>query len=196
VPANQTLSSLLRQCLAYDPDWAPRPLLHAPWLAAALWWALALALLGVTLVAAVRRPSPAIALALLCLVVPLQPAGEEYHYTLLLLVLLVLLVHAGRSYVLLPTMGDGRKTIAPSSIVHRPSSPVPATNLATWRAPLALPALLGAGLLFALPPYFVNTAVFGGWPQALLAYPRMYAALLLWALLIMPMACRPADLVQ
>ena len=32
----------------------------------------------------------------------------------------------------------------------------------------------------------MNTAVFGGWPQALLAYPRMYAALLLWALLLLP----------
>jgi len=46
--------------------------------------------------------------------------------------------------------------------------------------------LLGAALLFALPSYFVNTAVFGGWPQALLAYPRMYAALLLWGLLMLP----------
>ena len=70
----------------------------------------------------------------------------------------------------------------------------------------AAAALLGAALLFALPAYFVNTAVFGGWPQALLAYPRMYAALLLWGLLMIssksvrvanpPMAYTPADLVQ
>src|SRR6478672_10253328 len=158
VPANQTLSSLLRQCFAYDQHWAPRPLLDAPWLAGALWWALALALLAATLSAAVRRPTPAIPMAMICLVVPLQPAGEEYHYTLLLLVLLLL--------------------------------------LATWRGPLALAALALAALLFALPSYFVNTAVFGGWPQALLAYPRMYAALLLWALLMLPMAYTPADLVQ
>lgn len=45
--------------------------------------------------------------------------------------------------------------------------------------------VLGA-LLFALPVYFVNTAIFGGWPQALLAYPRMCAARLLWALLMLP----------
>jgi Glycosyltransferase family 87 len=148
VPANQTLSSLLRQCFAYDQHWAPRPLLDAPWLALALWWALALALLAATLSAAVRRPAPAIPMAMICLVIPLQPAGEEYHYTLLLLVLLLL--------------------------------------LATWRGLPALAALLGAALLFALPAYFVNTAVFGGWPQALLAYPRMYAALLLWGLLMLP----------
>ncbi len=148
VPANQTLSSLLRQCLAYDQHWAPRPLLDAPWLAGALWWALALVLLAATLLAAARRRTPSIPMAMICLVVPLQPAGEEYHYTLLLLVLLLL--------------------------------------LATWRGPLAMAALLGAALLFALPSYFVNTAVFGGWPQALLAYPRMYAALLLWGLLMLP----------
>jgi len=141
------LSSLLRQCFAFDPQWAPRPLLDAPWLAGALWWALALALLAVTLWAAARWRSPAIPMAMMCLVVPLQPAGEEYHYTLLLLVLLLL--------------------------------------LATWRKPPALAGLLGAALLFALPAYFVNTAVFGGWPQALVAYPRMVAALLLWALLML-----------
>ena len=56
-----------------------------------LWWALALALLAATLSAAVGRPTPAIPMAMMCLVVPLQPAGEEYHYTLLLLVLLLLL---------------------------------------------------------------------------------------------------------
>src|SRR6478672_8161162 len=117
VPANQTLSSLLRQCFAYDQRWAPRPLLDAPWLAGALWWALALVLVAATLLAVSRR-TPAIPMAMMCLVVPLQPAGEEYHYTLLLLVLLLL--------------------------------------LATWRGPLALAALLGAALLFALPSYFLN----------------------------------------
>ena len=66
----------------------------------------------------------------------------------------------------------------------------------TWRRPAALAGLLGAALLFALPSFFVNTAVFGGWPQALLAYPRMYAALLLWALLMIQVAYTPADLVQ
>lgn len=186
VPANQTLSSLLRQCFAFDPHWAPRPLLDAPWLAGALWWALALALLTATLLAAIRRPSPAIALAMLCLVIPLQPAGEEYHYTLLLLVLLLLLVDVGRSHLLVPAKDDRRWTLMQSATVDRPSPPKPTTKLATWRGPLALVVLLAAALLFALPAYFVNTAVFGGWPQALLAYPRMYAALLLWALLIAP----------
>jgi hypothetical protein len=123
------------------------PLIDAPWLASALWWALTLALLGVTLAAVMRRPTPWTPMAAMCLVVPLQPAGEEYHYTLLLPVLLVL--------------------------------------LAILRRPLALTAVLGAALLFALPAYFVDTAAFGGWPRALLAYPRMYGALLLWGIALM-----------
>jgi hypothetical protein len=84
---------------------------------------------------------------MMCLVVPLQPAGEEYHYTLLLVVLIVV--------------------------------------LASWRgsATGAL-ALIAALLLFALPPYFLDTAAFGGWPQALLAYPRMYGSLVLWGVLL------------
>jgi hypothetical protein len=147
VPANQTLSSLLRQCFAYDQRWSPRPLLDAPWLAGALWWLLALALLAPTLILAIRRTPAASALAMMCLVVPLQPAGEEYHYTLLLVVLIVV--------------------------------------LASWRGSAAGAfALIAALLLFALPPYFLDTAAFGGWPQALLAYPRMYGSLVLWGVLL------------
>jgi hypothetical protein len=163
VPANQTLSSLLRQCFSYDEHWSPRPLLDAPWLAGALWWILALALLAATLSLAARRASaasPASALAMLCLVVPLQPAGEEYHYTLLLVALVVL--------------------------------------LATWRGSVLGAGLLAAALLlFALPPYFLNTAAFAGWPRALVAYPRMYAALLVWGATLTMRAAEPAaNLVQ
>jgi hypothetical protein len=147
VPANQTLSSLLRQCFVYDQRWSPMPLIDAPWLTSALWWVLTLALLGVTLAVVMRRPTAWTSMAAMCLVVPLQPAGEEYHYMLLLPVLLVL--------------------------------------LAILRRPLALTAVLGAALLFALPAYFVDTAAFGGWPRALLAYPRMYGALLLWSIALM-----------
>jgi hypothetical protein len=173
VPANQTLISLLRQCLVYDPRWSPAPLLDAPRLAGALWWALALALLGATLYAARYRAPIVAALAILCLVVPLQPAGEEYHYTPLLLVLLILLSR---------------------SPDERRGSPGSAARAA---------ALGLALLLFALPAYFVDTAAFAGWPRALAAYPRMYGALLLWGVLLAtgaeagrPAATAPADLVQ
>jgi hypothetical protein len=174
VPANQTLISLLRQCLVYDPRWSPAPLLDAPRLAGALWWALALALLGATLRAARYRAPIVAALAILCLVVPLQPAGEEYHYTPLLLVLLILLSRSS---------DEGR------------GSPGSAARAAALGLTL---------LLFALPAYFVDTAAFAGWPRALAAYPRMYGALLLWGVLIvgdkitqrLPPANPPADLVQ
>jgi hypothetical protein len=197
VPANQTLTSLLRQCFTYDPEWAPRPLIDAPWLANVIWWLVALALLAPTLVYAYRhermarqetgdgrqetgdgrqetgdaglwslvsglwsptlRPSTTrfaidrFALAMLCLVVPLQPAGEEYHYTLLLIVLLV--------------------------VCNRPV-------LASLGSRTAAVGLALAWLLLALPSYFLQTAHWQGWPIALLAYPRVYGALLLWGILV------------
>jgi Glycosyltransferase family 87 len=197
VPANQTLTSLLRQCFTYDPEWAPRPLIDAPWLANVIWWLVALALLAPTLVYAYRhermarqetgdgrqetgdgrqetgdaglwslvsglwsptlRPSTTrfaidrFALAMLCLVMPLQPAGEEYHYTLLLIVLLV--------------------------VCNRPV-------LASLGSRTAAVGLALAWLLLALPSYFLQTAQWQGWPIALLAYPRVYGALLLWGILV------------
>ena len=57
--------------------------------------------------------------------------------------------------------------------------------LASWRGSAASAvALIAALLLFALPPYFLDTAAFGGWPQALLAYPRVYGSLVLWGVLL------------
>jgi hypothetical protein len=150
VPAFQTLAGLLRQLLVFDPRWSPRPLVDAPWLALALWWAAALALLGATLRLARREPATA-ALATLCLVVPLQPAGEQYHYTLLLGVVLVVL--------LAPNAWDRRRF---------------------W----AMMGVVGGLMLLVGPPYFLDTAAWSGWPWALLAYPRMYGALLLWAAIV------------
>jgi len=91
------------------------------------------------------------ALGALCLVVPLQPAGEEYHYTLLLIVLLTLLSQTG---------------------------------LALLRSRAAAVGAALACLLFALPSYFLQTAEWQGWPIALLAYPRMYGALVLWGIFV------------
>ena len=87
----QTLTSLLRQCFVYDAKWSAAPLADAPWLTSALWWALALALLGATLRRAASDTTLLSAMALLCLVVPRQPAGEQHHYTMLLVVIFVLI---------------------------------------------------------------------------------------------------------
>jgi len=199
VPANQTLASLLWQCFSYDSRWSPRPLIDAAWLADLLWWLLAAALLVCTLVPAYRRtyvarpesastrqetrdtrqatrdrsvwslvsrlssrilaldgPSSTsfvidpLALATLCLIVPLQPAGEEYHYTQLLVVLLLLFNQPG---------------------------------LTLLRSRAAAVGVALACVLFALPSYFLQTAQWQGWPTALLAYPRLYGALVLWGIL-------------
>lgn len=197
VPAYQTLASLLRQLFVYDARWSPRPLLDAPWLANVIWWLLAGALLACTLIPAYRRsdheandkseetgdrrpetsvparsspvarlvsrsagltdPSATslvvdpLAMAGLCLVVPLQPAGEEHHYALLLIVWLIFLSQPG---------------------------------LALLRSPIAIAGLVLAGVLFVLPSYFLQTAQWQGWPIAVLAYPRMYGALIVWGILL------------
>jgi len=154
---------VLRQCFTYDPDWAPRPLIDAPWLASLIWWLLAVVLLAITLGYAYRRERMArresastdcfmidpLALAALCLIVPLQPAGEEYHYTLLLIVFLILFNQPGLVLLRSRTAGVG----------------------------VAL-----ACILLALPSYFLQTAQWQGWPIATLAYPRLYGALLLWGM--------------
>jgi hypothetical protein len=123
VPAYQTLVSLLRVPFV--------PLL------------VGIALIAATLRIAREDPSRA-ALAMLCLVVPLQPAGEQYHYAMLFVVFLL----------------------------------AATSRLVEWRL------LIVAALLFAVPAYFLDTARFGAYPAALVAYPRLYGALLLWGLLV------------
>ena len=163
VPAFQTLTSLLRQLLVYDARWSPGPLLDAPWLASLLWWAIAAALVGVTLrQAQAARGRARAGMAMLCLVVPLQPAGEEYHYTLLLLVVVVLTALAPWP---LPPLRRVRGRIDQRYALRA----------------LALPGL--ACTLLVLPAYFLASEAWAGWPRALLAYPRLYGALLLWGAL-------------
>jgi hypothetical protein len=148
VTALQTIVSLLRQLFVYDPQYTPAPLVHAPALATALWLALAAALMAPTLAGA-RRSAPLLTgCAALCVVVPLQPAGEQHHYVLLLAPLFVALIMARR--------------------------------LATLAPIAAALAAAGVALLLA-PTYFLDNAAWAGWPRALLAYPRLYGALLLWA---------------
>jgi glycosyl transferase family 87 len=156
-PAFQTITSLLRQCFVYDANWSSAPLVDAPWLATALWWLLAALLLWATLRRAAADWTLFSGMALCCLIVPLQPAGEQYHYTLLLTVVLILL--GGWMY--------GRIAID------------------SYRAPIVA-CLSLAGLLFVAPSYFLRPPwLTGGWPLAPLAYPRLYGALLLWGALLM-----------
>lgn len=96
VTALQTLTSLLRQLFVFDPIYTPAPLLHAPALATALLLIAAVVLVGLT----VARARPDVSLltgaAALCLIVPLQPAGEQHHYVVLLVPFFLLIPLAGR----------------------------------------------------------------------------------------------------
>jgi hypothetical protein len=148
VTALQTLVSLLRQLFVLDPQYTPAPLIHAPAVATIAWLALAAALVALTLAGA-RRAAPLLTgCAALCVVVPLQPAGEQHHYVLLLAPLFVALIMARRLLAL---------------------------------APLAAALAAPGALLLLAPTYFLDNAAWAGWPRALLAYPRLYGALLLWA---------------
>lgn len=148
--AYQTLWSLLRQTLVLDSTWSPAPLMHAPLLAGLLWTASAAIVLWLTLRDGATPGELPTALATCCLIVPLQPAGEDHHYVVLLVVLFWLL-HAR-------------------------------ARLLERRAALALAGL--AVILLAVPPYFVHSPGLVGWPLALLGYPRVAAAMLLWMSLI------------
>ena len=146
--AYQTLRSALGQMLDFDPRWSPAPLVDAPLAAAGVWIALATGLLWMTF----RRTTPGglrEALATLCLVVPLQPAGGQHHYLILAAAWLAVLRTGG--------------------------------GLVFTRATRVM-VVVALGL-FALPPYFLAPDL-TGWRWALVAYPRVAAALLLWAALV------------
>lgn len=174
-PAFQTLASMLRQIFVYNAQWSPAPLIDLPWLAGALWWALALGLLAATLLLARRGPLRA-GMAGLCLVVPLQPAGEEYHYTLLLGVVLVLLWGMARGTLFML----GTASQEPSTQNPEPARP----RLRSVLGARCLVLVLSGCALLCLPAYFLNIDAWMGWPRALLAYPRMAGALLIWAALV------------
>lgn len=105
--------------------------------------------------------------AALCLVVPLQPAGEQHHYTIILAPLLLTLLLA---------MQPARRAPA---LATPPLATSPAPRTLVVAALLAL-----AVALFLAPPFFLDNAAWAGWPRALLAYPRLYGALALWAALL------------
>jgi hypothetical protein len=91
VAAYQTITSLFSHLFVHDARWNPRPLADAPWLASALTagvWLGALALSARWARDADQSRPLAIALCM-ALVVTNAPFAEGYHYTLLLLPLLV-----------------------------------------------------------------------------------------------------------
>jgi len=153
----QTTNSLWQHLFRYDPRWNPGPVADLPGLAAGLVALTAIAALALTLWA-VRRGNPgrlAFA-AFVALAVLLEPVGEQYHHTVLLLPLAVLLAHLGRQSVGSGQWAVGRNRLLPGAILA-----------------LALLAL----------PFDLGHAATIGW-AALLAYPRVYGTWLLWGVLI------------
>lgn len=147
VTAFQTHHSLIHHVLVYDAGWNPAPLVHAPALAALLTALMLLGIVGLSAATALSggRSDPLWAAFLLASII-LSPVSQDYHYTLTLLPIVILMAWLQRN-------------------------PRPAAI-----------GLLAVGVV--LIASFVDT----GAPQrsagaaALLAYPKLYGALLLWGL--------------
>jgi hypothetical protein len=163
VTAYQDLPGLVWHLLRPDPRWNSAPVLAAPRLAAALAIALPLTLMAATFLVTWRadprcRRADALAFAAwMTLTIILSPVSEDYHHTLLL---------------------------APIAIL-----------LAYWRdARPGRPALIalafGVALIGAPLPY-KDPALSAG-ARALLAYPKLYGALALWAVALSALR-RPAQ---
>jgi hypothetical protein len=155
VTAYQTTTGLFGHLLIYDAHWNPSPVADYPLLARAL----TLATLLLTLALSARwgrlnddrRAARALTLALfISLAVVSAPFAESYHYATALPALLVAGWWAWRS---------------------RTQSDTP-----HW---IAWGVLVLAALLLGAPLPYKSSRLLAGWP-ALLAYPRVYGAYLLW----------------
>jgi hypothetical protein len=173
VTAYQTLNSWLTHLLRYDATYNPGPVVNMPGLVGWLWWAGAVVMLALTgwalfvhrRVAGTGSETFAQGLLPTALVVPvslvLAPVAEDYHFVLVLFPLLVLGRTIWDTYTQ-ETVGGGSR--ARLCIVLGAITPFVAL------------LLLGA-------PWRFNVAGVEGW-RSLLYYPRLYGALLLWALVM------------
>jgi len=168
----QTLSSFVAHLFRYDPVGSPQPLVDVPRLAAGM----AVALIGLVLLVTLRachwpgrweRDFEALSVAAFTAIsVPLAPVAEEHHFTVLILPLMVL----------------GAYLLRRSWLVQGFTA-----YITTSRAI----GLVSYGLLTAPLPFMHPRLVREWW--ALLAYPKLYGALLLWLALLFPLwACRDA----
>jgi hypothetical protein len=155
VTAYQTLHSLFDHLLRYDSDWNPHPVADVPLLATALWVASAAAIAVVTVWAARAAGGTAVLLPL-AILLPAMLLAAPVAEDQHFLILVPALVIAAALIVLVVRDGASRP--------------------AAWFALAA-----ATGLLAPAWPY--NRAGVEGW-WTLLFYPRVYGALVLWALLV------------
>lgn len=167
-PAYQSLPGLLRHLFVEDPIWNPAPVADLPWLAASAYLALALAICAATLgVSWLARPHGPVALTLafaawMAATIVLSPVSEDYHYTLLLLPLAILLGRWRGGNVERPTLVLAL-AIAGFVLIDLP---VPYKAL---QAPGALALLLYPKLYGALALWASAMAALGPAPKR---YPR------------------------
>lgn len=148
VPAFQTQTSLARHLFTYDAEWNPTPLVVAPTLAAWLPWLGTAVILGAPLLLAWRAPRDDLLFAALVVAnMSVSTLAIDYHYTLLLLPVALLLAWARQQ-----------------------------SSWAVWGILATAMFLVAADLPYRSP------RLAGAW--ALLAYPKLYGAWLLWGLAV------------
>jgi hypothetical protein len=173
VTAYQTLNSWLTHLLRYDATYNPGPVVNMPSLVGWLWWAGALVMLLLSAwalyirrrVAGTRSETFAQGLLPMALLVPvslvLAPVAEDYHFVLALFSLLVVMRLLWDMYT--------RQFAEDDPLARRPIL-------------VGVITLFVAVLLLGAPWRF-NVAGVDGW-RSLLYYPRLYGALVLWALVM------------
>jgi hypothetical protein len=178
VNAYQSLNNILTHLFRYHPQLNPGPILDAPWLVAPLWWALAGLIVAVSVYATWRArtrgkgSTTAQALLPFALATPLalliSPISEDYHHTLALFPLVVVVGVLVRSW-------DVERA---EKAERRPGY---GRTLIPWVV-LALAAVL-LGVPWRYYSLGGNLPEAEGW-RAFLYYPRLYGNLLLWGLMV------------
>ena len=147
VTAYQSMFSLLRRLTVFDTQWNPAPLFDAPLLGAVAPWLALAVVLAVSAYGLQRttEPGPAFA-AFVITSVAFSPVSLDYHYTLLLVPLFILLVWAIRQRS--PAVWAVWALSALAIGLDLPYRS-PRLESSAWVL-LAYPKLCGAGLLWAL----------------------------------------------
>ncbi len=186
IPANQTLNSMFQHLFVFTPDWNTAPLLDAPWLAAVLYYGLSGALITVTLWRARKHDPLWLWLPALALMPILAPVGEVHHEALLLFSAAMAITRLRSvktdeplSPTLSPHAGKGSQTRITSPSLRAGRD----LGRGKLNIQLAVVIFVALALLIIPWPNLNDPALWGGW-HGLLAYPRLYGALLLWAALV------------
>jgi hypothetical protein len=196
VTAYQTTAGLLAHLFQFDPVWNPYPLYHWPLLAQFLSLVITLASLALTLwLGRNRAVTPLLFAALLPLSVVLLPVAEEHHLVIVLISIFILLnditfnqLRFAPAGFVNPAEGSGLANPPPAGLAAGKSPAAAKTDLlklSTLRTFFSTELLLlGLALLLLMAPIpYEQPRWSAGW-LALLAYPRLYGAWLLWAVAV------------